>query len=186
MKRIFDIILACLLGLTIFPIAIVISALIKLESNGPLIHWSARVGRKNKIFYMPKFRTMKEGTPIMPTHLMKDSRRHITFFGSYFRRFSLDELPQLWSILKGDMSFVGPRPALCSQDDLVLLRDEHGINLLVPGLTGWAQVNGRDELSIPDKVQYDLEYLRNQSFIFDMKILYLTFFKVIRMTGISH
>ena len=160
--------------------------LVKKTSRGPILHWSNRVGRSNTNFKMPKFRTMKVGTPAVATHLLSDSGKYLTPVGSFLRKSSLDELPQLWSIFVGDMSFVGPRPALFNQHDLIALRTQYGIDKLAPGLTGWAQVNGRDELSIPIKVQYDLEYLQRQSFWFDMKILGLTFVKVVRRSGISH
>lgn len=163
-----------------------VALLVKITSKGPVFHWSSRVGRLNIIFKMPKFRTMKVGTPTVATHLLSNSKQCLTIVGSFLRKSSLDELPQLWSILVGDMSFVGPRPALFNQDDLVALRTQNGVDKLVPGLTGWAQVNGRDELSIPVKVQYEVEYLQKQSFWFDMKILCLTFLKVVRRTGVSH
>ena len=168
-----------------FPIALV-ALLIKCTSYGSTIHWSIRVGKNNIIFRMPKFRTMINETPIVATHLLLDSGRHMTLVGPFLRKTSLDELPQLWSILIGDMSFVGPRPALFNQDDLIALRRKYGVDKLVPGLTGWAQVNGRDELSIRIKVQYEVEYLHKQSFWFDMKILGLTFLKVVRRSGVSH
>jgi O-antigen biosynthesis protein WbqP len=157
-----------------------------LTSSGPVLYWSHRVGRWNIIFKMPKFRTMRVITPAVATHLLSDPAQYLTPVGSLLRKSSLDELPQLWSILIGDMSFVGPRPALFNQDDLITLRTQYGVNQLVPGLTGWAQVNGRDELSISIKVQYDVEYLHKQSFLFYMKILGLTFLKVVRRSGVSH
>ncbi len=160
--------------------------MVKLTSQGAMLYWSERVGRNNICFKMPKFRTMKVGTPTVATHLLFGSSQYLTPIGSFLRKFSLDELPQLWSILVGDMSFVGPRPALFNQDDLIALRTQYGLDEMFPGLTGWAQVNGRDELSIPDKVQYDLEYLQKQSFWFDMRIIGLTFLKVIRRSGVSH
>lgn len=159
---------------------------VKFSSRGPVLYWSDRVGKDNHIFKMPKFRTMKVGTPAVATHLLKDSDLHLTPVGSFLRKSSLDELPQLLSIFMGDMSFVGPRPALFNQDDLIALRTQLGVDKLAPGLTGWAQVNGRDELSIPIKVQFDVEYLQNQSFWFDVKILGLTFLRVIRRSGVSH
>ena len=175
------------LALAIFsPFIILVALLVKLSSKGRALYWSDRVGRRNSIFRMPKFRTMQVGTPIVATHLLSDSGQYLTPVGSFLRKSSLDELPQLWSILVGDMSFVGPRPALFNQDDLITLRTQYGVDKLVPGLTGWAQVNGRDELSIPIKVQYEVEYLQNQSFWFDMKILGLTFLKVVRRAGVSH
>ena len=160
--------------------------LVKFTSKGPPLYWSNRVGKFNTLFKMPKFRTMQVGTPALATHLLSDSGQYLTPVGSFLRKSSLDELPQLWSILVGDMSFVGPRPALFNQDDLIALRTHYGVDRLLPGLTGWAQVNGRDELSIPDKVQYDVEYLQKQSFWFDLKILGLTFLKVVRRAGVSH
>ena len=159
---------------------------VRLTSSGPALYWTDRVGRNNTIFKMPKFRSMRLGTPAVATHLMSKASSHLTPIGSFLRKSSLDELPQLWSILVGDMSFVGPRPALFNQQDLIALRTEQGVHTLVPGLTGWAQVNGRDELSIPVKVEYEVEYLQKQSFWFDMKILGLTFLKVVRRAGVSH
>jgi O-antigen biosynthesis protein WbqP len=164
----------------------VVSIVVILTSKGPILYWSDRVGKNNKVFKMPKYRTMKIGAPVIATHLLSNFNQHLTSVGSFLRKSSLDELPQLWSILVGDMSFVGPRPALFNQDDLISLRTQHGVNKLVPGLTGWAQVNGRDELSIPVKVQYEVEYLQKQSFWFDMKILVLTFLKVVCRSGVSH
>ena len=175
------------LALTILsPLIILIALLVKLTSKGPALFWSNRIGRCNNIFNMPKFRTMQIGTPFVATHLLSDSVQFLTPVGSFLRKSSLDELPQLWSILVGDMSFVGPRPALFNQDDLITLRTQYGIDKLVPGLTGWAQVNGRDELSIPIKVQYEVEYLQKRSFWFDLKILGLTFLKVVQQAGVSH
>ncbi|QWC98996.1 sugar transferase [Polynucleobacter paneuropaeus] len=185
-KRSFDIFLVIVLlpFLALFIVPILFS--IKLTSSGPFFYWSNRIGRLNTIFKMPKFRTMRVGTPTVATHLLCDSGQYLTPVGSFLRKSSLDELPQLWSILVGDMSFVGPRPALFNQDDLIALRTQYGVFKLVPGLTGWAQVNGRDELSIPIKVQYDVEYLQKQSFCFDMRILGLTFLKVVRRAGVCH
>ena len=186
MKRLFDLVMS-LLALGIFsPLIILVFVLVILSSAGPVLYWSKRVGRCNIIFKMPKFRSMQVGTPAVATHLLSDSGQYLTPVGSFLRKSSLDELPQLWSILIGDMSFVGPRPALFNQDDLITLRTQYGLDKLVPGLTGWAQVNGRDELSIPIKVQYEVEYLQKQSFWFDMKILGLTFLKVLRRAGVSH
>jgi O-antigen biosynthesis protein WbqP len=185
-KRLFDIVLAIFATIFLALPFLVVVIIIRLTSSGPALYWSSRVGRYNNIFKMPKFRTMKVGTPAIATHLLSDSYQYLTPVGSFLRKSSLDELPQLWSILVGDMSFVGPRPALFNQDDLIALRTQYGVDELVPGLTGWAQVNGRDELSIPDKVQYEVEYLQKQSFWFDMKILGLTFLKVVRRTGVSH
>jgi len=186
MKRLFDLVLALFVAIVLALPILVVVILVRLTSSGPALYWSDRVGRRNLIFKMPKFRTMQVGTPAVATHLLSDSGRYLTPVGSFLRKSSLDELPQLWSILVGDMSFVGPRPALFNQDDLISLRTQYGVDKLVPGLTGWAQVNGRDELSIPIKVQYEVEYLHKQSFWFDMKILGLTFLKVVRRAGVSH
>ncbi len=186
MKRLFDLLLAlCVAVVLALPVAVVAVA-VRLTSAGPALYWSDRVGRGNKIFKMPKFRSMRVGTPAVATHLLADARSHLTPIGSFLRKSSLDELPQLWSILVGDMSFVGPRPALFNQHDLIALRTQHGVHELVPGLTGWAQVNGRDELPIPDKVKLDVEYLQRQSLWFDIRILWLTFVKVLRRDGVSH
>ena len=159
---------------------------VRLTSPGPILYWSDRVGKSNRIFKMPKFRSMRVGTPAMATHLLGDARSHLTPIGSFLRKSSLDELPQLWSIVAGDMSFVGPRPALFNQQDLIVLRTEKGVHTLVPGLTGWAQVNGRDELPISEKVKLDVVYLRHNSLWFDVRILWLTFVKVLRRDGVSH
>jgi O-antigen biosynthesis protein WbqP len=186
MKRIFDLICA-ISAATILVIPILsISILVRLTSPGPAIYWSDRVGRHNQLFKMPKFRSMRMDTPAVATHLLDNPTQWLTPIGSFLRRSSLDELPQIWSILKGDMSFVGPRPALFNQDDLIALRTEKGIDTLVPGLTGWAQVNGRDELPIPQKVAFEEEYLRKKSFLFDIKILWLTAVKVLAKKGVSH
>jgi O-antigen biosynthesis protein WbqP len=186
MKRFFDL-LACVMAFAVlFPLIILVALLVKSTNKGPALYWSYRVGQRNIIYRMPKFRTMQLGTPTVATHLLTDSTQYLTPVGSFLRKSSLDELPQLWSILVGDMSFVGPRPALFNQDDLIALRTQCGVDTLTPGLTGWAQVNGRDELSIPLKVQYDLEYLQRKSFWFDMRILGLTFLKVIGRNGVSH
>lgn len=186
MKRIFDLLLAlCATFVLVWPIALVALA-VRLTSPGPALYWSDRVGRRNQIFKMPKFRSMRIGTPAVATHLLADPQSHLTPIGSFLRKSSLDELPQLWSILVGDMSFVGPRPALFNQDDLIALRTEQGVDKLVPGLTGWAQVNGRDELPIPQKVALDVEYLQKQNLWFDIRILWLTFVKVVRRDGVSH
>lgn len=186
MKRLMDVVLGVLAATVLLvPIAIV-AILVRLTSPGPALYWSDRVGRSNKIFKMPKFRSMRVGTPAVATHLLTDPKSHLTPIGSFLRKSSLDELPQLWSILVGDMSFVGPRPALFNQDDLIELRAQKGVHVLVPGLTGWAQVNGRDELPIPQKVELDAEYLRRQSLWFDVKILWRTFLKVLRRDGVSH
>lgn len=186
MKRFFDIFLAFILSLLLSPLMFCIALMIKLSSQGHVLYWSNRIGKGGIIFQMPKFRTMLVDAPTLATHLLSGSERYLTPMGSCLRKSSLDELPQLWSILVGDMSFVGPRPALFNQEDLITLRTQYGIDKLVPGLTGWAQVNGRDELSIPVKVQYEVEYLQKQSFWFDMKILGLTFLRVVRRAGVSH
>jgi O-antigen biosynthesis protein WbqP len=186
MKRLMDLVLGVIaVAVLVMPIAIV-ALLVRLTSSGPALYWSDRVGKGNKIFKMPKFRSMRVGTPAVATHLLSDPKSHLTPIGSFLRRSSLDELPQLWSILVGDMSFVGPRPALFNQDDLIELRTQKGVHVLVPGLTGWAQVNGRDELPIPQKVELDAEYLRRQSLWFDVKVLWRTFLKVLRRDGVSH
>lgn len=160
--------------------------MVRLTSPGPALYWSDRVGLRNSIFRMPKFRSMRVGTPPVATHLLISPQVHLTPIGPFLRKSSLDELPQLWSILIGDMSFVGPRPALFNQADLIALRTDHGINVLVPGLTGWAQVNGRDNLTLPEKVALDAEYLRHQSLWFDLQILWLTAVKVFRREGVTH
>ena len=186
LKRLFDLILAIFAAaLLALPIA-VIALLVRLTSPGPALYWSDRIGRDNEIFRMPKFRTMRTDTPAVATHLLADPHAWLTPLGPFLRKTSLDELPQLWSILKGDMSFVGPRPALFNQHDLMALRTQYGVHELVPGLTGWAQINGRDELPIPEKVKLDVEYLQRRSFRFDLKILWLTFVKVLRREGVSH
>jgi len=186
MKRCFDFTMALIIMIiSALPIA-VIAVLVRITSPGPAIYWSDRVGRDNKNFLMPKFRTMHSGSPEMATHLLQNADNYLTPFGSFLRRTSLDELPQLWSVLKGDMSFVGPRPALFNQNDLINLRTEKGISALTPGITGWAQINGRDDISIPVKVSYEEYYLKNKSFFFDLKILWNTFFKVIRKEGVAH
>lgn len=186
MKRLFDLVVA-LVAAVFLALPIVITALaVRLTSPGPALYWSDRVGRHNRIFKMPKFRSMRIDTPAMATHLLQNPEQWLTPIGSFLRKSSLDELPQLWSILKGDMSFVGPRPALFNQDDLIVLRTEKGVHELVPGLTGWAQVNGRDELPIPQKVQLDEEYLERRSLLFDMKILWMTALKVLARDGVSH
>ena len=186
MKRLFDFILALFLILLLMVPMIIITIVIKLNSRGASIHWSNRVGKNNVVFKMPKFRSMKIDTPALATHLLKDSNSTLTPVGSFLRKYSLDEIPQLWSILKGDMSFVGPRPALFNQNNLINLRSTYGVDKILPGLTGWAQVNGRDDLPIIDKVNKDVEYLQKHSFLFDLKILWLTFLKVVKKDGISH
>jgi O-antigen biosynthesis protein WbqP len=186
MKRAFDICLGCLAVLILLVPVLLVAMAVRLTSNGPALYWSDRVGRNNVIFKMPKFRSMRVGTPVVATHLLADAASHLTPIGSFLRKSSLDELPQLWSILVGDMSFVGPRPALFNQLDLIALRTEQGVHPLVPGLTGWAQVNGRDELPIPEKVKLDVAYLQRQSLWFDIRILWMTFVKVLRRDGVSH
>ncbi len=186
MKRVFDLILALFVMVVLLIPLCMIALLVYFTSKGPVINWSNRVGLNNDIFRMPKFRSMKKGTPVVATHLLPDSQSVLTPVGDFLRKSSLDELPQLWSIFKGDMSFVGPRPALFNQYDLIALRTEKGIEKVLPGLTGWAQVNGRDELSIPKKVELDEEYAKRQSLGFDVYILWLTFIKVIKRDGVSH
>jgi len=185
-KRLFDLLL-CFTALVVLATPIVAVALaVLLTSKGPALYWSDRVGIHNRIFKMPKFRSMRVGTPAVATHLLSDPASHLTPIGSFIRKTSLDELPQLWSILKGDMSFVGPRPALFNQQDLIDMRTEKGIHNILPGLTGWAQVNGRDDIPIVQKVQLDSEYLQRQSLMFDIQILWLTFLKVVKRDGVSH
>lgn len=186
MKRVFDFLLCLFASLVLLIPVGVLALVVYLTSPGPALYWSDRVGRKNKIFRMPKFRSMRIDTPVVATHLLSDPNAYLTPIGSFLRKSSLDELPQLWSILVGDMSFVGPRPALFNQDDLVALRTEHGVHELVPGLTGWAQINGRDELAIVDKVKLDAEYLERQSLRFDLHILWMTLLKVLKRDGVSH
>jgi len=186
MKKIFDFLVSCS-ALVIFLIPMLIIAIyIKLTSDGSVLYWSSRIGKNNQIFMMPKFRTMRTDTPAVATHLLDDPKKYVTNIGKILRKTSLDELPQLFSILKGDMSFVGPRPALFNQDDLIDFRTQRGIHLLTPGLTGWAQINGRDELPIPVKVEFDEYYLQNRSFMFDMKIIFQTFLKVVQREGVVH
>ena len=186
MKRIFDLVLALLaLFVLLIPIGLV-ALMVKMTSPGPAVYWSERVGRYNKLFKMPKFRTMCVDTPAVATHLLLDPDQFLTPVGSFLRKSSLDELPQLWSIIKGDMSLVGPRPALFNQHDLVELRTRHRVDQVRPGLTGWAQINGRDELPIPDKVKLDLVYVKEQSFALDLKIIFLTLLKVLRRDGVAH
>ena len=186
MKRIFDIVLGISMLVVLALPMLFIALLVRLTSRGKAIYWSDRVGKNGVFFKMPKFRSMKIGTPIVATHLIEFPDLFLSPIGAFIRRSSLDELPQLFSILKGDMSFVGPRPALFNQDDLIALRIEKGVDQLIPGITGWAQVNGRDELSITDKVSFDVEYVNNQSLLFDLKILWMTFVKVIKRTGVTH
>ena len=186
MKRIFDLLLGvAILVLLVVPM-LLISIVVRLSSKGPALYWSDRVGKNNKIFKMPKFRSMLIDTPAVATHLLDNPDTYLSPIGGFLRRSSLDELPQLFSVLKGDMSFIGPRPALYNQDNLIALRSENGVDKLLPGITGWAQVNGRDELSISDKVQLDVEYLTRRSFWFDITILWMTFLKVLKRDGVNH
>ncbi len=186
MKRLFDLVLAALVGVLFLIPVVVVSIAVRLTSQGPALYWSDRVGRNNVIFKMPKFRSMHLDTPAIATHLLPNPDAYLTPIGSFLRKSSLDELPQLWSILMGDMSFVGPRPALFNQHDLISLRTREGVHVLVPGLTGLAQINGRDELPIPQKVALDLEYLQKKSFLFDIKIIIWTALKVIRRDNVTH
>ncbi|PHM21768.1 MAG: UDP-phosphate galactose phosphotransferase [Curvibacter sp. PD_MW3] len=186
MKRSFDLLFGVLVALVLsFPLLLLTLA-VRFTSRGPVLYWSDRVGQNNRIFKMPKFRTMRVDTPVVATHLLDNPQAWLTPVGGILRKSSLDELPQIWSILKGDMSFVGPRPALFNQDDLIALRTQAGVHILLPGLTGWAQVNGRDELPIPRKVRLDAEYLHRQSLSFDFYILWLTVVKVLRRDGVAH
>jgi O-antigen biosynthesis protein WbqP len=186
MKRLFDFSLS-VFAIAILAIPLLIAAtVVRFTSPGPILFWSKRIGRNNQIFQMPKFRSMRIDTPPVATHLLQNPDQWLTPIGSFIRKSSLDELPQLWCILKGDMSFVGPRPALFNQDDLIAMRTEKGVHQLMPGLTGWAQVNGRDELPIPKKVDLDFEYLQRKSFLFDLKILWMTALKVVVRDGVSH
>ena len=186
MKRLFDLLLALAATVVLAVPVLLVALAVRLTSAGPALYWSDRVGRHNKLFKMPKFRSMRVGTPAVATHLLADPKAHLTPIGSFLRQSSLDELPQVWSILVGDMSFVGPRPALFNQHDLIALRTQYGVDALMPGLTGWAQVNGRDELPIPDKVKLDVEYLQRQSLVLDLRILWMTLVKVLRRDGVSH
>ena len=186
MKRIFDLFAGILLLVILVIPMLLIYIAVRLTSKGLALHWSDRVGKNNKIFKLPKFRSMRIDTPAVATHLLDNPEAYLSPIGGFLRRSSLDELPQLFSVLKGDMSFVGPRPALYNQEDLITLRTEKGVDKLLPGITGWAQVNGRDKLSIPDKVALDVEYLNRQSFWFDMKILWMTFLKVMKRDGVNH
>jgi O-antigen biosynthesis protein WbqP len=185
-KRAFDVTFALLVGLVLLlPIGL-LALWVRRSSPGPALYWSDRVGRDNRLFKMPKFRSMRLDTPAVATHLLSDPEKYLTSAGSFLRKSSLDELPQLWSILKGDMSLVGPRPALFNQADLIEARTQAGVHRLLPGLTGWAQINGRDELPIPQKVRLDAEYLEKQSFWFDLKIIFLTAWRVLRRDGVTH
>ena len=186
MKRLFDLTLSIFIIMILWIPLILVWLAVRLTSQGPVLYWSDRVGQNNKIFSMPKFRSMRVETPAVATHLLNDPKIYLTPIGSFLRKSSLDELPQIWSIFRGDMSFVGPRPALFNQQDLIALRTEAGVDKILPGLTGWAQINGRDELPILDKVAFDIEYMRRQSFWFDLKIIWLTLLKVVRRDGVSH
>lgn len=186
MKRLFDMVSALVIGAMLLIPVVAVAVLVGLTSKGPILYWSDRVGRDNQIFKMPKFRSMRVGTPAVATHLLSNPDVYLTPVGSFLRKSSLDELPQLWSIFKGDMSFVGPRPALFNQNDLVDLRTQSGVHHLTPGLTGWAQINGRDELPIPQKVALDIEYMRRKSFFFDIRIIFLTALKVLARDNVSH
>lgn len=186
MKRAFDLLLATLIGLMLLVPLGIVAVLVRLTSPGPVLYWSDRVGRHNRLFAMPKFRSMRIDTPVIATHLLANPQEYLTPIGSFLRKTSIDELPQLWSIFVGDMSFVGPRPALYNQHDLVELRTRYGVDQLIPGLTGWAQVNGRDELPIPEKVALDVEYLHKKSLCFDFRILWKTAIKVLKRDGVSH
>jgi O-antigen biosynthesis protein WbqP len=186
MKRIFDLLLGIAVFMLLATFILLVAIAVRLSSKGPVLYWSDRIGKDNKTFKMPKFRSMLIDTPAIATHLLDNPDAYLSPIGGFLRSTSLDELPQLFSVLRGDMSFVGPRPALYSQDDLISLRTEKGVDKLLPGITGWAQVNGRDELSIPDKVVLDVEYLHRQSCWFDVKILWMTFLRFINRDGVSH
>jgi O-antigen biosynthesis protein WbqP len=186
MKRLFDLTLALVAAMFLSMPILILALAVRLTSPGPAFYWSDRVGRHNRIFKMPKFRSMCINTPAVATHLLQHPEKWLTPIGSFLRKSSLDELPQLWSIMKGDMSFVGPRPALFNQNDLITLRTEKGVHVLLPGLTGWAQVNGRDELPIPQKVELDAEYLQRRSLLFDLKVMWMTAMKVLAKDGVSH
>lgn len=186
MKRLFDLVVASIVGLLLLPLILMVALLVKISSRGPVFYWSDRVGKNNVIFKMPKFRSMNVDTPAVATHLLHNPKSALTPVGNFLRKSSLDELPQLWSIIKGDMSFVGPRPALFNQYDLIEQRTEQGVHQLEPGLTGWAQINGRDEIPIPQKVALDVEYLSRRSFVFDLYVLLITFIKVLRREGVNH
>lgn len=186
MKRCFDFSVALCTGLVLLPFLLIVACVVKLTSAGPILYWSDRVGRRNQLFRMPKFRSMHVGTPAVATHLLGNARSHLTPIGAFLRATSIDELPQLWCILTGKMSIVGPRPALFNQHDLIELRTRNGVDAMRPGLTGWAQVNGRDELPIPVKVRFDIEYVEKQSFLFDLCIIWKTVLKVLGREGVSH
>lgn len=186
MKRAFDLLLAAIASVLLLIPFCLLALLVKFTSKGPALYWSDRVGRNNRIFSMPKLRTMRIDTPVVATHLLTDPVQFLTPVGGFLRKSSLDEIPQLWCILRGDMSIVGPRPALYNQHNLIELRTAYGVHVVRPGLTGWAQVNGRDELPIPDKVRLDVQYLERQSLVFDIKVILLTFVKVIQRDGVTH
>ena len=185
-KRCFDLILASIAAIILLVPFVIVALLVRVTSKGPILYWSHRVGKNNSLFLMPKFRSMWVDTPVVATHLLNNPETLLTPIGSFLRKSSLDELPQLWTIFKGEMSFVGPRPALFNQDDLISQRTTAGVHMLTPGLSGWAQINGRDELPIPQKVAFDVEYMKRQSFWFDLKIILLTLLKVLRKDGITH
>jgi O-antigen biosynthesis protein WbqP len=186
MKRFIDFSLGLIASIVFLIPLLILAILVKLTSKGPVLYWSNRVGRNNRIFSMPKLRTMRIDTPVVATHLLQNPEQFLTPIGGFLRKSSLDELPQLWSILRGDMSVVGPRPALFNQRNLIEMRTEKGVHKLRPGLTGWAQVNGRDELPLPQKVAFDVEYLGRHSLVFDVKVIYMTFLKVVNREGITH
>jgi O-antigen biosynthesis protein WbqP len=186
MKRLFDLVFSLAALAVLAPLLLLIAVLVKLTSSGPIVYWSDRVGRDNAIFRMPKFRTMRMGTPVVATHLLSGAGSYLTPIGGFLRRVSLDELPQLWCVVTGDMSLVGPRPALFNQSDLIALRTERGVHRLVPGVTGWAQINGRDDLPIPAKVEFDAEYLASRTFWLDARIICRTVFKVVSAEGVKH
>jgi O-antigen biosynthesis protein WbqP len=186
MKRLFDIIFAIFLLLLLFVPMLIVGLIVKVSSPGPILYWSKRVGKNSELFWMPKFRSMVAGTPTVASHLLTEVSTHLTPIGSFLRKSSLDELPQLWCILNGSMSFIGPRPALFNQDYLIALRAKFGVDQLRPGVTGWAQVNGRDHLSTEEKIKFDTEYLREASLGLELKIFWLTLIKVVRQDGVSH
>ena len=186
MPRWMNLILALLILFPMMIIFLIIVILIKVTSSDSVIHQSTRIGRNNKTFKMPKFRTMKLNTPDVATHLLAEADQFVTPIGKFLRKTSLDEIPQVWSVLKGDMAFVGPRPALYNQDDLIALRTQKGIHQLTPGITGWAQVQGRDELSISKKVEMEFFYLKNRSIYFDLKVIFITVLTVLKLKGVSH
>jgi O-antigen biosynthesis protein WbqP len=186
MKRLFDLAVALIVAVLLAIPIVFVALAVRLTSPGPILYWSNRVGRHNNIFKMPKFRSMHIDTPAVASHLLQNSEQWLTPIGSFLRKTSIDELPQLWSIIKGDMSFVGPRPALFNQEDLIMLRTKNGVHKLMPGLTGWAQVSGRDELSVLQKVELDIDYLQRQSLLFDLKVMWMTVLKVLLRCGVSH